>query len=82
MNDTAGPLLVILAGAVLIIGGLLLRMAVGRGLRVTLRILIVLALAGTAFAGLLLHRTLIAEGMILGLLGVIVDINCPGKKFR
>ena len=79
VNGTAGPLLVILAGGILIMGGLLLPMAVGRGLRVTLRILIVLALSGTAIAGLLLHQNLIAVAMIIGLVGVLVDIIRPGR---
>ncbi|SHF63210.1 hypothetical protein SAMN05444339_10970 [Loktanella atrilutea] len=79
VNNTAGPLLVILAGVLLIIGGLILRMAVGRGLRITMRILILLALAGTAVAGLLLHQNLIALAMIIGLIGVIIDIIRPGR---
>jgi len=56
VNDTAGPLLVIAAGLALIAGGLLLRAVSGRGVRMTLRVLVLLALVGTCFAGLLLHQ--------------------------
>lgn len=74
VNGTLGALVVILACIVLAILALGLAAVPGRGIRIALRVLALLGLAGTFCAGLLLHQWWIAVAMVVGLVGLIIDM--------
>lgn len=77
VTGTPGVLAVIVACAALIVMALALGGAGTRAKRVVLRVLIVMVLAATCFAALLLHRWWICVAMGLGLVGLIVDMIRP-----
>jgi len=74
VTGTLGARLTAVACGVLAILALGLAALRGRAPRILLRVLILLGLAGTAFAGLLLHQVGIAVAMGIGLVGLIVDM--------
>lgn len=82
VNDTLGALIVILATIILAILALVLMAVTGRGARNALRVLILLGLVGTFFAGLLLHQWWIGVAMVVGLVGLILDMVRPARIAR
>lgn len=75
VNGTPGALVVTLACVLLALLSLALGAAKGRGALTTLRVLILLGLAGTGFAALLLHQWWITVAMVVGLIGLVIDMN-------
>lgn len=74
VTGSIGALVVILACAALAVMALILAAVNGRGALIALRILILIGLVGTCFAGLLLHQWWIGAAMVIGLLGLILDM--------
>ncbi|WP_227369447.1 hypothetical protein [Halomonas sp. M20] len=74
VTGSIGALVVILACIALAVMALMLAAAKGRGALIALRILILVGLVGTCFAGLLLHQWWIGVAMAVGLLGLILDM--------
>ncbi len=79
VNGTAGALLMIVASLLLSIVALGLPAISRRGWRNVLRVLIVVGLIGTCFAGLLLHRWWIGVAMGIGLIGIVIDMTRPAR---
>lgn len=73
---------VIVACAALAVMALILGAASARAVRIVLRVLIVLVLAGTCFAALLLQQWWICVAMGLGIAGVILDLVRPASMKR
>ncbi|WP_136068877.1 hypothetical protein [Modicisalibacter radicis] len=82
VTDTLGALVAILACVALAVMALILAALKGRGTRNALRVLILLGLVGTAFAGLLLHQWWIVVAMLVGLVGLILDMRRPTHTTR
>ncbi|KXS38010.1 hypothetical protein [Modicisalibacter tunisiensis] len=82
VNGTLGAMVAILACIVLAILAIGLAAVPGRGARIALRVLILLGLAGTFFAGLLLHQWWVAIAMVVGLVGLIIDMIRPPRTTR
>lgn len=82
VTATPGALLAIVACLALAVMALLLAVVNGRGVAITLRTLILAGLAGTFFAGMLLHQWWICVAMVVGLLGLIVDMARPPHPAR
>ncbi|WP_110687894.1 hypothetical protein [Salinicola aestuarinus] len=82
VNGSLGALVVTLACLLLALLALLLVAAKGRGGRVVCRVVILLGLAGTGFAALLLHQWWITVAMVVGLIGLIIDMNRPTPSHR
>nr|WP_298411189.1 hypothetical protein [uncultured Halomonas sp.] len=74
VTGSIGALVVILACIALAVMALMLATANGRGALIALRTLILLGLVGTCFAGLLLHQWWIGVAMVVGLVGLILDM--------
>nr|WP_299380403.1 hypothetical protein [uncultured Halomonas sp.] len=74
VTGSIGALVAILACIALAVMALMLAAANGRGTLIALRILIFLGLVGTCFAGLLLHQWWVGVAMVVGLLGLILDM--------
>ena len=74
VTGTLGALVAIVACIALAMMALLLFKVKGRGASIALRILILMGLAGTFFAGMLLHQWWISAAMVVGLIGLIVDM--------
>lgn len=74
VTGTLGALVAVVACLALAVMALLLFKVKGRGASIVLRILILMGLAGTFFAGMLLHQWWICAAMVVGLIGLIVDI--------
>ncbi|MFG6666829.1 hypothetical protein ACGK9R_06940 [Halomonas sp. HNIBRBA4712] len=80
VTGTLGALVAILACLVLAAAALgLFKLSPGAGLNV-LRGLILLGLAGTFFAALLLHQWLLCAAMVIGLIGWIIDFASPAPS--
>jgi len=79
VTGTAGALLVIVASLILILAALVLPALKGRGMRNLARVLILLGLLGTGFAGLLLHLWTVPVAMAVGLVGLIIDMTRPAR---
>lgn len=79
VTGTAGAMLVIVASLILALAALVLPGLKGRGSRNALRVLILLGLIGTAFAGWLLHLWLVPVAMAIGLIGLIIDMTRPAS---
>ncbi|WP_252107461.1 MULTISPECIES: hypothetical protein [unclassified Halomonas] len=80
VTGTLGALVAILACVILTAAALgLFKLSPGAGLNV-LRGLILLGLAGTFFAALLLHQWLLCVAMVVGLIGWIIDIATPAPS--
>jgi len=72
VTGTIGALGVAIACAVLAILTFMLRAASGRGARIFLIIVTLVALAGIGFAAALLHQYIITAAMVVGLIGLIM----------
>ncbi|MFC0267193.1 hypothetical protein [Kushneria aurantia] len=79
VTGTLGALIVILTCALLAIMALALMAVKARAGRNLLRALILIVLAGTAFAALLLHEWWLVAAMVLGLVGLIIDMVRPAS---
>ncbi|MCB8889642.1 hypothetical protein [Vreelandella malpeensis] len=80
VTGTLGALVALLACVVLAGASLaLFKLNRGAGL-VILRVLILLGLAGTFFAALLLHQWLLCVAMVIGLIGWIIDLASPAPS--
>ena len=73
VNATLGALLTIVVSVVLIVFGLALARAGSRGARVAWRCVILVGLVGNAFAGALLHEWWLCLGMLIGVVGLVID---------
>ncbi|WGI26783.1 hypothetical protein QEN58_06905 [Halomonas alkaliantarctica] len=82
ITGTLGALVAIVACLALAVMALLLFKVTSRGAAITLRILILIGLAGTFFAGILLHQWWIGAAMVVGLVGLIVDMVRPAQHTR
>ena len=82
VTGSLGALVAIAACIVLVILALMLAALQGRGARISLRVLILVGLAGTFFAGLLLHQWWLCAAMVLGLAGLIMDLCRPAHNAR
>lgn len=82
VTGTLGALVAIVACIALAVLALLLAAAEGRGASITLRVLILIGLGGTFFAAMLLHQWWIGAAMVLGLIGLIVDMIRPARHAR
>jgi len=74
VTGTLGALVAIVACLAIAVMALLLFKVKRRGVSIVLRILILMGLAGTFFAGILLHQWWISAAMVVGLIGLIVDM--------
>nr|WP_289072726.1 hypothetical protein [uncultured Halomonas sp.] len=79
VTGTLGALVAILACLALAILALLLASTQGPGTAIFLRILILLGLGGTGFAAVLLHQWWIGVAMVVGLIGLILDLMRPAR---
>jgi len=79
VTGTAGALLVVVANVILLLAALVLPGLQGRGMRNLVRVLVLLGLIGTAFAGLLLHLWTVPVAMAVGLIGLIIDMTRPAR---
>lgn len=77
VNGSPGALLVIVSTIVLAALALVLAPCASRSARVALRVLILLDLVGTGFAGLLLHQGWLTGAMVVGLVGLLLDMLAP-----
>ena len=74
VNGTLGALLAIVVSAVIALMAIVLMgMHAGAG-RVVWRVLIVVALAGNCFAGVLLHEWWLCVAMVIGLVGLVISL--------
>lgn len=74
VTGSLGALLAIVVSVIIAIMALILAAMSGGAGRIIWRILIVIALAGNAFAGVLLHEWWLCVAMGVGLIGLIIDI--------
>lgn len=79
VTGTLGALLVIVTSAVLAVLALALAAVTRRAARNGLRAVIVIGLAGTIFAGALLHAWWLCLAMIVGIAGLAIDIVHPAR---
>ena len=82
VTGTLGVLVAIVACLALAVLALLLAAIKGRGASITLRVLILVGLTGTFFAGMLLHQWWICAAMVVGLIGLILDMFRPSHHTR
>ena len=82
ITGTLGALVAIVACLALAVMAVLLLQVKGRGISIALRVLILVGLAGTFFAALLLHQWLIGAAMVVGLIGLMVDMIQPTHHAR
>lgn len=80
VTGTLGALVAIVACLALAVLALLLAVVKSRGASIALRVLILVGLAGTFFAGMLLHQWWIGAAMVVGLIGLIIDIARPSHR--
>ncbi|MGO2147652.1 hypothetical protein [Halomonas sp.] len=83
VTGTLGALVAILACALLTVAAIaLFKLNASVGL-IALRTLIIIGLAGTFFAAMLLHQWWLGVAMVIGLIGLMVDIaSSPSKPTR
>ncbi len=79
VNGSVGALIVIAASLVLALAALVLPVISTRSWRNVLRGLLLLGLIGTFLAGLLLHRWWIGLAMVIGLIGLAIDMTRPAR---
>ncbi|RJS92387.1 hypothetical protein [Salinisphaera sp. Q1T1-3] len=79
VTGTLGALLVIGVSALLIVMALVLMALSAGGGRIAWRVLILIALAGNAFAAALLHEWWLCIAMGVGLIGLIIDMCSPAR---
>jgi len=82
VTGTFGPLIVIGAALLIAVAALVMPKEGGRGWRITLGVLILLGLLGTAFAGVLLHRWFIPIALAVGLIGLILEMMADTSTAR
>ncbi len=82
VTGTLGALTVIVACAALGMMAASLRTATSQTLRIVLRMLIGLALAGTCFAALMLHEWWLCVAMGVGVVGLVLDLVQPASANR
>ena len=82
VTGTLGALVVIVASTALAVLALIMPALKKRAPRNTLRVLILLGLAGICVAGLLLHQWWIGVAMAIGLVGLLVDMIRPAGMNR
>lgn len=82
VNGTLGALVAILANITLAVMALILPALKGTAARNVWRVLILLGLAGTFFAALLLHQWWICVAMVVGLIGLILDLALATRTAR
>ncbi|MGM0824878.1 MAG: hypothetical protein ACQEUY_09180 [Pseudomonadota bacterium] len=82
VTGTLGALVAIVACIALAVLALLLAVVISRGASIALRLLILVGLAGTFFAGMLLHQWWICVAMVVGLIGVIIDAARPSPRAK
>lgn len=82
VTGTLGALVAAAASVALAVLSLLLAVAKGRGSSIALSILILLGLTGTFFAGMLLHQWWLCVAMVVGLIGLILDLVRPSHRTR
>ncbi|SDN19391.1 hypothetical protein [Vreelandella arcis] len=80
VTGTLGALVATVACLALVVMALLLAVIKSRGASIALRVLILLGLAGTFLAGLLLHQWWIGVAMVVGLIGLIIDMLRPSSQ--
>jgi hypothetical protein len=81
VSFTAGALLVVVSSALILAASLLISLvAVPRWLGITLSVLLLLGLLGTAFAGWLLESYWLSALMIIGLVGWFIHLAEPGPR--
>lgn len=80
VTGTLGALIAIVACLSLAVMALLLAVIKSRGASIALRVFILVGLAGTFFAGILLHQWWIGAAMVVGLLGLIIDTARPSPR--
>jgi len=79
VNGSYGALLaVILTIVIALMAVVLARLAPGTG-RAAWRIALLILLAGTCFAGFLLHERWLSIAMLAGLIGLIIDVLRPAR---
>lgn len=82
VTGTLGALLAVgVSLLILVMAGVLHALSSG-GLRIAWRVLLVIALAGNAFAGALLHEWWLCLAMLVGLVGLIIDFFSPVRSGR
>ncbi|WP_447553256.1 hypothetical protein [Vreelandella sp. EE22] len=80
VTGTLGALVTILA-CLLLAGAALVLFKLGRGAGlIAVRVLILLGLIGTFFAALLLHQWLLSAVMVIGLVGLVIDVARPSPS--
>lgn len=82
VTGTLGALVAIVACIALAVLALLLATVEGRGISIALRILILIGLGGTFFAAMLLHQWWIGVAMVVGLIGLVLDLFRPARHAR
>ncbi|GHC31824.1 hypothetical protein [Aidingimonas halophila] len=82
VTGTLGALVAILATIALAIMALILPALKGNAARNAWRVLVLLGLAGTFFAGFLLHQWWICVAMVVGLIGLILDMALATRTAR
>lgn len=82
VTGTLGALVAIVACLALAVLALLLGAVTGRGASIALRVLILIGLAGTFFAAILLHQWWLCAAMVIGLIGLIIDMVRPSHRAR
>lgn len=82
VTGTLGALVAIVTCFVLAVMALSLTKVKARGASIALRVIILLGLAGTFFAGMLLHQWWISAAMVVGLIGLVLDLLRPARYAR
>lgn len=82
VTGTLGALIAIVACFALGVMALFLAVVKGRGASIGLRVVILLGLAGTFIVGLLLHQWWIGVAMVVGLIGLILNMVRPSHHLR
>lgn len=80
VTGSLGALIALFACVALAIMALLLAVPKRRVATISLRVVIFIALFGTFFIGLLLHQWWISVAMVVGLLGLILDMTLPSNQ--
>ncbi|SER47244.1 hypothetical protein SAMN04490244_101170 [Tranquillimonas rosea] len=79
VNGTLGALGLVIGTLVLALAALVLPALRGRAGRNVLRLVILAGLLAALVAGLLLHRWFVGVAMVLGLIGIFLDMTRPAR---
>lgn len=82
VTGSLGALVAIFACVALAIMAFLLAVPKSRVAAISLRVVILVGLIGTFFVGLLLHQWWISVAMVVGLIGLILDMTNPSRQTR